>query len=132
MDDQLSESDYDQPTKDHLHSVLTLKTPLTKVLKDKVRCVTQYDVVQGALDFNSYLMKNMINSKDQLDQGQYIHCMQLLELNLKKLANYADESIGLRQYTFEDDELISAQIKGVINETRANKFAFNDPRIRQD
>ena len=58
--------------------------------------------------------------------------MQILELNLKKLANYADESIALRQYVFEDDELISAQIKGVINETRASKFAFNDPRIRQD
>jgi hypothetical protein len=57
--------------------------------------------------------------------------MRLLELNLKKLAVNADQALALREYTPMEGGAYSARIKGLINETRANKYAYNDHRINE-
>lgn len=57
--------------------------------------------------------------------------MQLLELNLKKLARIADQSISLRDYSPLDGGAYQARIKGIINETRAMKYTYADPKIRE-
>ena len=43
---------------DHL-KLITLRTPLTKILREKVKCIEQYDVIQGALDFNAYAIHQL-------------------------------------------------------------------------
>ena len=57
--------------------------------------------------------------------------MKLLELNLKKLSKIADESISLRDYSPLDGGAYQARIKGIINETRAMKYTYADPKIRE-
>ena len=57
--------------------------------------------------------------------------MRLLELNLKKLAGHADQALALREYSPLEGGFYSARIKGLINETRANKYAYNDQRINE-
>jgi len=120
----------------------TLKTPLTKYLREKVRCIEGYEIVQGALDYNAYLIKNLLLNKRQrkvLDKSQKHFVMKELELNIKKLAMLADESLAIREYTFENDEATgptsgqnnknfpaSAIVKGIMNETRASKISYSE------
>lgn len=58
--------------------------------------------------------------------------MRILELNLKKLANLADHSMNIREFIYADatsEEMpqpICATVKGIMNETRANKYCFNE------
>lgn len=58
--------------------------------------------------------------------------LRILELNLKKLADVADHSFNIRdfvyanEYSKEFNQPIYAAVKGIMNETRANKFCFND------
>ena len=84
----------------------TLKTPLTKYLREKVRCIEGYEIVQGALDYNAYLIKNLVLNKRKrkiLDKSQKHYVMEELELNIKKLAMLADESLAIREYTFAEN-----------------------------
>jgi hypothetical protein len=75
------------------------------------------------------LNKRELKQRDK----QVIKAIRILELNVRKLANLADDSLNLRDLVFpeslKNDGLsapISAAIKGIINETRANKLSFNE------
>ena len=59
-----------------------------------------------------------------------MYVMRLLELNLKKLANIADESMALREYVPLEGGEYQARVKGILNETRAMKYAYSDAKIR--
>ena len=48
--------------------VLTLTTTITKTLRERVRCVDNYSVVQSALDFNAFAIKNI---RDMLKSNDY-------------------------------------------------------------
>ena len=57
--------------------------------------------------------------------------MKDLELNIKKLSQLADESIALREYTYEPGETgkhfpTMAIVKGIMNETRASKISYSE------
>ena len=115
---------------DFTHSLQVLRTPLTKLLRDKVKCIESFDTIQGALDYNTHLIKNL-QTDNSLSHEQYIYVMRLLELNLKKLAIIADESMSLREYIPLEGGDYQARVKGVINETRALKYTYNDAKIRE-
>ena len=106
-------------------------------MREKVRCIEDFDVVQGALDYNAYLIKNVVKNKrenKQLSKQEFHYTMSQLELNIKKLAKLADGSIALREYTFDPEETVfptSAVVKGIMNEKRANKLSYSD-LIRND
>jgi hypothetical protein len=65
-----------------------------------VKCIQGYDIIQGALDYNTYVIKHLSmcgkEPSKKLTKPQFMHVMRLLELNLKKLANIADESMAVR------------------------------------
>ena len=62
--------------------------------------------------------------------------MKELELNIKKLAMLADESLAIREHTFENDDGAgqnnykkfpsSSIVKGIMNETRASKISYSE------
>ena len=67
--------------------------------------------------------------------------MKELELNIKKLAMLADESLAIREYTFENSDAAgqnsdgqnnktkfptTAIVKGIMNETRASKISYSE------
>ena len=70
--------------------------------------------------------------------------MKELELNIKKLAMIADESLAIREHTFENDDgagagaimgvgqnnykkfPASSIVKGIMNETRASKISYSE------
>jgi hypothetical protein len=58
-------------------------------------------VCQGALEFNAYLIKNLLDalSKEEvcLTEEEYAACLDMLYLNIKKLARSADLSMQLNQ-----------------------------------
>ena len=64
---------------------------MTKILQEKVKCIQGYDIIQGALDYNTYVIKNLSNAgsdpKTMLPRNQFVKVMRILELNIKKLAN---------------------------------------------
>ena len=57
--------------------------------------------------------------------------MRLLELNLKKLANIADQALASREYLPLEGGDYQARVKGVLNETRGMKYCYADAKTRE-
>ena len=108
--------------------LLTLKTPLSKVIREKIgkSSFANFETIQGALDFNSYMIRHILLEKEagKLDRQQLILLLQNLELNLKQLATFADQSLNPDlQRTVHGQQKTLVPIK---NDIRANKFVFSE------
>jgi len=71
-------------------------------------------VRQGALEYNAYLIKNLLARlvNEEIDESEYQTCLDVLYLNLKKLSYSADYSLKLHQLNSSTKK----QIDFIINE----------------